>query len=158
MSPSASPRVWTTSSNISKFWLRFVLPKKPCLHVEHGREHMYMSVLWVDIFLRIPDQVGLEKTVKEAEVTSRVQGLVKLKMNFWSMSFTFFQSWSIHMRQIRFATSSSLLAIPPGRGITNLLRVYDVWSSLVYSTIYYRSLKPDGNWNFLFWFVMKSYF
>ena len=86
------------------------------------------------------------------------QGLVKLKMNFWSMSFTFFQSWSIHMRQIRFATSSSLLAIPPGRGITNLLRVYDVWSSLVYSTIYYRSLKPDGNWNFLFWFVMKSYF
>ena len=121
MSPSASPKVWTTSSNISKFWLRFVLPKKPCLHVEHGREHMYMSVLWVDIFLRIPDQVGLEKTVKEAEVTSRVQvcqkatlapmvgkrfeqGLVKLKMNFWSMSFTFFQSWSIHMRQIRFAT------------------------------------------------------
>ena len=50
------------------------------------------------IFLKIPDQVGWEKTVKKAEVTSRVpsvsknhscahgwqeeQGLVKLKMNF----------------------------------------------------------------------------
>ena len=133
-----------------------------------------MPLLWVDISLKIPEQVGLEKTVKKAEsyITSSSvskshscahgwqegQGLVKLKMNFWSMSFTFFQSWSIHISQIRVATSSSLLAIPPGRGITNLLSVYDVWSSLLYPTINYRFLKPDGNWSSLFSFLMKFQF
>ena len=104
------------------------------------------------IFLKIPDQVGLERSrsyITSSSVSKshscahgwrEEQGLVKLKMNFWSMSFT------------------SLLAIPPGRGITNHLSVYDFWLSLVYSIIYCRFSKPGGNLSPLFSFLMIFYF
>ena len=135
---------------------------------------MYISlVLWVDIFKNPrPGRIGKNCQKSRSYITSssvskshscahgwqEEQGLLKLKMNFWSMSFTLFQSWSVHMRQIRLATFSSLLAIPPGRGIINFFCVYDVWLSLVYCTIYSRFLKPDGNLSPLFSFLMLFYF
>ena len=112
---------------------------------------MYMSLLWVDISKNPrPGRIGKNCQKNRSYITSssvskshscahgwrEEQGLVKLKMNFWSMSFT------------------SLLAIPPGRGITNHLSVYDFWLSLVYSIIYCRFSKPGGNLSPLFSFLM----